>query len=595
MNIYTSNKEEQKQALKTLKTKLNVVSFFRFLSIMLALISGYSFYQSNEEVYLYFIIAFVIGFLILLRYYDKISQLKKHKEAIVAINEDELSFLNNNKIPFDDGLEFHKEHHEYAYDLDIFGNKSLFQNLNRTNTFIGKQTLATTLLTQLSNDEILENQEAIKELASKIAWRQDFMAHAKLSNDKEQFYKQLINWSTFNNTAFSKMEEVLSYVLPTVFITLSFLNYFSDTNEWFPYLVASFLANLTFASIFFKRIKLENEHSSNIDKIVKQYGLMLATIEQESFTSKKLTDLQHDLKTNAKKASASLQKLSTLFAILDSAANPLVALFLNGSFLYHIHDFNALLHWKRKHVSNIEKWLAVIGEFELLQSLANFSYNNPNFTFPILNNEYAISFTEMSHPLLNTNNRVANTIDFQPQSFIILTGSNMSGKSTFLRSLGVNMVLAGIGSVVCASKASIHPMPILVSMRLSDSLADSESYFYAEIKRLKQIMDALKSKRSFVLLDEILRGTNSDDKRSGTVAVIEKMVAQKAIGAIATHDIEVCLITNDNPEELINKCFEAEIDNDDLHFDYKLRDGICKNKSATFLMQKIGVIDKVVK
>ena len=152
------------------------------------------------------------------------------------------------------------------------------------------------------------------------------------------------------------------------------------------------------------------------------------------------------------------------------------------------------------------------------------------------------------------------------------------------------MVLAGIGSVVCASKASIHPMPILVSMRLSDSLADSESYFYAEIKRLKQIMDALENKRSFVLLDEILRGTNSDDKRSGTVAVIQKMVAQKAIGAIATHDIEVCLITNDNPEQLINKCFEAEINKDDLYFDYKLRDGICKNKSATFLMEKIGVI-----
>jgi DNA mismatch repair ATPase MutS len=173
---------------------------------------------------------------------------------------------------------------------------------------------------------------------------------------------------------------------------------------------------------------------------------------------------------------------------------------------------------------------------------------------------------------------------------MILTGSNMSGKSTFLRSLGVNMVLGGIGSTVCASEANIHPLQVLVSMRLSDSLSDSESYFFAEIKRLKQIMDALEEKPAFVLLDEILRGTNSDDKRNGTIEVIKKVIAKKAVGAIATHDIEVCLTTNEYPEILTNQCFEVEIKNNDLHFDYKLRNGICKNKSATFLMQKMGVI-----
>jgi DNA mismatch repair ATPase MutS len=166
----------------------------------------------------------------------------------------------------------------------------------------------------------------------------------------------------------------------------------------------------------------------------------------------------------------------------------------------------------------------------------------------------------------------------------------MSGKSTFLRTLGVNMVLGGIGSVVCASEANIHPLPVLVSMRLSDSLADSESYFFAEIKRLKQIMDALEGGPAFVLLDEILRGTNSDDKRNGTIEVVKKVIGQKAIGAIATHDIEVCLTTNEYPTILKNQCFEVEIKDNDLHFDYRLRDGICKNKSATFLMQKMGVI-----
>ncbi|WP_445457732.1 MutS-related protein [Flavobacterium sp. HNIBRBA15423] len=590
MSLYLSLKKAKQAEIKKIKKEINLLSFLRFLSILIVLYSGYSLYKEYSQLYLFIGLISLVAFFFLLRYYDKKNNLKKHKEAIVAINDNELAFLNNEKNIFENGLEFTDVHHEYGYDLDIFGENSLFQNLNRTHTYIGKKTLANALLNQVPNDAIIDNQEAIKELASKIEWRQDFMANAKISKDTEKYYKQLIEWSNYNSKPFSRLAVVLSYVLPIVFILLAFAYYFSDSNNLFSYLVASFLLNLGFASRFFKRIKLENEYSTAIDKIVKQYGLMIANIEQEAFKSKKLIALQNNLKTKSIRASVSLHKLSRLFSVLDSVANPLVAIFLNGFFLYHIISLRAIIQWKTNHAKDLENWLAVIGEFEVLQSLANFSYNNPDFTFPILNENHEISFTKMSHPLLNAKSRVTNTIDFQPKSFIILTGSNMSGKSTFLRSLGVNMVLARIGSVVCASQANVHPMPILVSMRLSDSLSDSESYFYAEIKRLKQIMNALEEKRSFVLLDEILRGTNSDDKRSGTVEVIKKMIGQKAIGAIATHDIEVCLTADEFPNKLINKCFEVEINNNDLHFDYTLRDGICKNKSATFLMKKIGVI-----
>ena len=590
MSLYSTIIATKEIELKALKKQLTILSVLRFFSIAIVLYSGYALYNSFGSIYLYVGTLALVSFVFFVRYYDTINASKKHKEAIVALNENEVAFLNNEKNVFENGIEFSDVHHEYAYDLDIFGINSLFQNLNRTYTFIGKKTLANALLNEVPNATLLENQEAIKEVASKMEWRQDFMAHAKLSNDSEKHYMQLTQWSTFNSKPFSKIAVLLSYVLPILFILLAVVHFFSNTNVLLPFLFVFFLVNLSFATTFFKQIKTENEHSTTIDKIVKQYGLMLDSIEKESFTSNKLVALQKELKTKTIKASTSLQQLSRLFAMLDSVANPLVAVFFNGIGLYHVQVLRAILNWKVAHVENVSKWLTILGEFEMISSLANFAYNNPDFTFPTLNENYEISLTNMSHPLLKANSRVSNTITFQPQSFIILTGSNMSGKSTFLRSLGVNMVLARMGSVVCASKARIHPMPILVSMRLSDSLADSESYFYAEIKRLKQIMDALENKRSFVLLDEILRGTNSDDKRSGTVAVIQKMVSQKAIGAIATHDIEVCLITDDNPEQLINKCFEATIENDDLYFDYKLRDGICKNKSATFLMQKIGVI-----
>lgn len=167
----------------------------------------------------------------------------------------------------------------------------------------------------------------------------------------------------------------------------------------------------------------------------------------------------------------------------------------------------------------------------------------------------------------------------------------MSGKSTFLRTVGVNLVLAGIGAPVCATKATFFPLPLLVSMRLTDSLEDSESYFYAEVKRLKMIIEQVQDESCFVLLDEILRGTNSDDKQSGTIGVILKLIREQTYGVIATHDLEVCNTTHDHPAILTNKCFEVEIKEDDLHFDYKIRDGICQNKNATFIMKKMQIID----
>ena len=590
MKVYTSIIATEEIELKKLNQAINILSLLRFLTIGVALFSGYALYNDFDFYYRYVLGIALILFLFLLRFYDKKVQIKKHKEAILTINKDELAFLNDHINTYENGIEFNNPHHEYAYDLDIFGENSLFQYLNRTHTFIGKKTLAKTLLHQVSNDAILENQEAIHELASKVTWRQDFMAHAKLSNDKEQFYNQLLAWTKNNSQPVSKMNLLLMYVLPIVFLVSSLGYYFLGTNNWMLFATLSFFGNLGFAATFIQRIKIENAHSTAIDTIVRQYSFMIEAIENETFTSKKCFGIQKELQKHNSKASQSLYQLSKLFSGLDSVANPLAILFFNGTVLYHIHIFRKIIAWKNQHASHVIRWLEIIGEMEMLQSLANFSYNNPDFTFPILNDNHEVSFKNMAHPLLKTKSRVANTIDFQPQSFIILTGSNMSGKSTFLRSLGVNMVLARIGSVVCAVAANVHPMPILVSMRLSDSLSDSESYFYAEIKRLKQIMDALEHKHSFVLLDEILRGTNSDDKRSGTVDVIKKMIAQNAIGAIATHDIEVCLTADAYPNQLINKCFEVEINNNDLHFDYKLRDGICKNKSATFLMKKIGVI-----
>jgi len=546
--------------------------------------------KTNEALYALSAFLSFVGFLFLMRIHSKLSFQKELTKAVLKINEDEIAYLKREKLPFENGIEFNDFHHPYAYDLDIFGEHSLFQNLNRTATFIGKKTLANKLLNLFSNETILENQEAINELKTKIDWRQDFEALAIVSTDSKNSYDSLIYWISFKNNSLSKVLIALSIILPTLFFGFVIAYFITSKAIILSYVTYIFIFNLIVLGRSLKRIQSEIAKADNIDKTIKQYSLLVQKIELEKFESKKLIELQKQLVSKNASASSHLKQLSELFSRMESINNFVTATLFNGSFLFNLHVLKALLKWKDNYAHELEKWINIIGEFEALNSLANLSYNNPDFVFPEINSEYKIGFENLSHPLLNPAGRVGNDTYFYPQSFMILTGSNMSGKSTFLRSLGINMVLGGIGSVICASKANIHPLPVLVSMRLSDSLADSESYFFAEIKRLKQIMDALEEGPAFVLLDEILRGTNSDDKRNGTIEVVKKVIAKNAIGAIATHDIEVCLTTSEYPDILTNQCFEVEIQNNELHFDYKLRSGICQNRSATFLMQKMGVI-----
>lgn len=590
MDSYQNKVTQYSLLFNKINKRYNSISILRLLSVFLCLYFLYDYIKTDEIIYVAFAFMSFVGFLFLMRIHSKLSFKKQIVTAILKINENEIAFLKREKIPFENGIEFNDFNHPYAYDLDILGEHSLFQSLNRTATFIGKKTLASQLLRVHPKHIILENQEAIYELKSKMDWRQDFLALAAISNDSKPSYDSIINWISYKNNSLPKVLVLLSVALPILFLGLLAAYFITSKTILLSYLTYAFIANMIVLGRSVKRIQSEIAKADDVDKIIKQYGLLVEKIENEKFSSKKLINLQQELIFKNASASSHLKQLSELFSRMDTINNFVTAIVFNGTFLFNLHVLRALLKWKDNYSDELEKWISIIGEFEALNSFANLAYNNPDFVFPEINSEYKIGFKNLAHPLLNPESRVGNDTNFYPESFMILTGSNMSGKSTFLRSLGVNMVLGGIGSTVCASEAIIHPLQVLVSMRLSDSLSDSESYFFAEIKRLKQIMDALEEKPAFVLLDEILRGTNSDDKRNGTIEVVKKIIAKKAIGAIATHDIEVCLTTNEYPEILTNQCFEVEIKNNDLHFDYKLRNGICKNRSATFLMQKMGVI-----
>lgn len=589
-NKYETLQKEHEVAAQELKRKSLSISIARLIAALSFGVSIYYYIQTKHELLAVIALVSVVGFFVLIKLHNSISYKRKINTALININKDELAYINNGAFNFDDGTEFIDTAHSYAYDLDIFGNKSLFQVINRTATYIGKTWLSSSLLDILPNQQIKQNQEAIQELTNDVEWRQDVFAYAKATADTQDIYEKLIAWSERDGEKISLTMVIISFVSPAVYIAAIIANFIWDHPIIGDVALYLFLFNLLAVGSKIKIIKAEIEEATKINKTIKGYCLIIKKLEEKEFSSEKLNALKNSLSDDEGLASEQINRLSSLFAQLDNSSNLVAGTLFNGAIMYNIHTLRSLYQWKKSHKTKIMTWLNTIGEIESLNSYANFAFNNPDFCYPTLNENHNISFTDLGHPLINNTDRVSNSVDFSKQNFIILTGSNMAGKSTFLRSLGVNMVLSGTGSPICASSANVHPLNVCVSMRLSDSLNDNESYFFAEVKRLKEIMDKATKTVSFVLLDEILRGTNSDDKRNGTIEVIKKIIAKNTIGAIATHDLKVCDITQDYPDTLTNKCFEVEIIDNELAFDYQLREGICKNKSATFLMKKMEVI-----
>jgi hypothetical protein len=593
LKAYHDNRGIYNERLNGLRLSYNRLSWARLLIIVVALVFAYFGFRNQQALFWILAGSAFMGFLALMAVHSRMGKRVKLAQTLVDLNEAEIAFIETGKPGFPDGTIYQQTQHPYNYDLDLFGPFSLFHHLNRSKTIMGTAQLAETLQARSSNETIINRQQAVRELVPLLDWRQDYMAKAQLAGDSEKIVRALRSW-TGEKTSLSLRTIVLSYLVPVIGGSLMIAGLLSDFNGLLLNLaVTVFIFNLLILASQLKNMNREIAHADKINETLLRYSELLRAIEGQNWKSPQLSKLQSELSAfepGSPTASQHIHRLSRIFASLESLQNGFGAILFNGTVLYHLHAYRKLLRWKTEHSAQLNTWLEQIGELEVLISFANLSFNNPDFCYPALNNNHALTFEALGHPLIPSTRRVANDVDFTQRSFIILTGSNMSGKSTFLRTLGINLVLANAGAPICAASASLHPMDILVSMRLSDSLTDSESYFFAEVRRLKEIMDGLDDHRCFILLDEILRGTNSDDKRTGTIEVVKKVIAKKAIGAIATHDLEVCNTTGEFPDILTNKCFEVEILDNELHFDYRLRDGICQNKSATFLMQKMGVI-----
>lgn len=574
--------------------KANAIAALRLITMLTLLGGSYHYFNAQNWVALAAVIGILgLGFLVLVFIHAHIKEQETLFALLVKTNQNEQAYLKGDLSAFDGGDAFINPEHPYTFDLDMFGNLSIFQHLNRTATPFGRKELAQNLGHPDTSD-ILARQEAIRELVQKLEWRQVFQAKGLMFADKNESIDKFKYWiekpAPLQNRPFFR---IISYILPVLTLTALGLNIMTDWDMANPLFKALGILNLLIVGSQQKHIKQEHELLTNMSLSFQKYAGLLKAIENESFSSPYLNQLKQSIVVEGASASQALKRLSVILNQFDSIFNPFAAILSNGLFQYHIHALFSLAKWKATFGQNVFQWFHVMGEFEALSSLANFTYNHPEFIFP--NPKYTeggLSMLNVGHPLIPSDKRIGNDIEFKDPSFVVLTGSNMSGKSTFLRTLGVNLVLAKMGAPVCADKFAFYPFNVFVSMRVSDSLQNSESFFFAELKRLQRIIAELaENQKTFIILDEILRGTNSNDKRAGTIGLIQNLMKHKAVGIIATHDLVIGDMKKEYPDYLQNKCFEVEIVNNDLHFDYKLADGVAQNMSAAFLMTKMGIIE----
>jgi len=531
----------------------------------------------------------LLGSLVFLYLLSKHTALKSQhnlKKALVGINEEELKIGSGNFFHKNEGLEFQDSQHNYALDIDLFGRGSFFQFIDRTATKIGALALSKALK---ANDitSIKKRQEVIQELSTKPEWRQQFQATANLIK-VETKPGDIVKWLHGHNSFLSKKLKRLPLVFTIASVLLLLLGITKVISiAFFGYWL---LVGLAITGNYLKKI---NDLASKTDKIrdtFRQYAQLLNAIENETFISELLIEKQKAIRLKGKKASTILRDLSKAMDALDNRNNLISAIFGNGYFLTDIKNSFSIEQWIETYHLKVEDWFEVVTFFDAYNSFGNYTFNYKHYVFPkILEAGKHTKITKLGHPLLNSEKRIDNNFNIENEQFFIITGANMAGKSTFLRTVALHIVMANIGLPVCAKSSEYVPVKLITSMRTSDSLTDDSSYFFSELTRLKHIVDAIKTDSYFIILDEILKGTNSTDKAIGSRKFVEKLVASNATGIIATHDLSLCEIEKELTD-VKNYYFDAQIINNELYFDYTFKKGICQNMNASFLLKKMEII-----
>lgn len=588
--FYKDNIKKNSKESNSLSVKVNIIGWSRLVILLLGILVDYLLYRQNKITLIMIATIFFIGiFLALVFYHNNIFEHKRRLDLLININEKGLKRLEGDFKDFkDNGSEYLDERHSFINDLDVFGDNSLFQYINSTVTKGGREELVKLLKKEksLTKSGIKERQEAIKELGEKAIWRQKLIVEGSLKKSKDIDLFNLTKWSKERESSSPlRVAIACTFIIATIFsVYLSFKRVIPES-----FLLLNFMVNFVVVKILSKSMGEELKLFEAIKNSVYAYSKILELIENEEFKSIYLKNLCSKLRNNGFSCKEEMKKFS---AILDWAGNSsynAYYLILNILLFSDVFLMRSLEKWRERNGGKLEEWLKVMHQVDALSSICNLSFENEDWTYPVILIDNEIEGTNIGHPLLGKR-AIRNTFSLRKdQKVSLITGSNMSGKSTFLRTLGINLVLSYIGAPVCAEKFSCGIMDIYTCMRTKDNLEESISSFYAEILRIKILIEACKrGEKIFFLLDEIFKGTNSKDRHTGAIVLIKQLIKYGGVGLVSTHDLELCDLEKEN-KGIVNYNFREFYENDKIKFDYILRKGKSETQNAIHLMKLAGI------
>lgn len=572
--------------IANLKKRIAFFSWGRLVIFVTAILGIWFFFDQLNVAVAIAAVGFSFFLFIVRRHVDLKAERSK-AEKVHAYAEFEMAFIHRKASGYSTGAEFVDSSHPFSSDLDIFGSSSVFEYLNRTKSTQGNRILSELLKKNETNPEtILEKREVLREFGDKPEYIFNYLAGAERAEEEKSSnsttstrFKAIVSYPKWAMT-------LLTYVLPAIMISLT-LAFILDGIEWSVYFQLVLLSAIP-VMLFLKKNMSDFKSYEERLKLAAAYSDSMTLLRNHEVKSLSLKQLFE--KAELAKSEGAIESLKKINGAIDSRNNIFVGIVLNLLLLWDFQCHRRLAKWDREWSDRFNGWIGLTHQMEALFSFSIYLHNHPQFSYPEFSESEEFILEEANHILLH-NDGVPNDFRISDQrKFIIVTGANMAGKSTFLRTVGTTLVLAMNGLPVPARYMRFKPTQIFTSMVTADNLGEGESYFFSELKRLKELTDILEKDESlFVILDEILKGTNSVDKAEGSRLFMEKLLDLPARGLIATHDLSLCEMQADHPEAIRNFTFEVEFKDDDLHFDYKLREGVCQNMNARFLLERMGL------
>jgi DNA mismatch repair ATPase MutS len=574
------------------KRSINKVSFYRLIVFFVGIILIYTLGRLSTDYILPIVVPMVISFIKLITKQSKLQQELAFNENLLKVLNNEIDHLKEVKNSYDNGAAFTDGFHPYTDDLDIFGENSLFHYTNRCNTQSGKNILANWFKSPAEKTIIESRQQALIELKSHQLETLNFRAQLisfkgtelhQLSVALRDGLKQKLNF--VHKNWLKTYVTVLPFLMLTLIVGAVFIGIILKV------LIFLLLFNFFLSGVYSKAVNQVYAGFSRSSNQLASFASVLKWLEETPWKSGELQKLVKSCEATSKqKAHQQIGALSKILKQFDYRLNMLIGSLLNLLLLWDLRCTIKLANWHETAAANVTDSFEVIAAFEALISLSTLHYNHPDWCFPTITDEFYCETLVLGHPLIRNEKRISNSFSMKQKTVDVITGSNMAGKSTFLRTLGINLVLAYAGAAVCAESMTVSVMKLVSYMRIKDSLNESTSTFKAELDRLKMILLKTASESDvLVLIDEMLRGTNSKDKYAGSKAFIERLVAQKTAALVATHDLQIADLADDYPGLVRNFHFDIKMQNQDMFFDYKIKDGACKTFNASILLREIGL------